>query len=356
MRVKLSIATALVLVSGGITSALAHEGLPSDYNYRDDIRPIFMKHCAGCHRPGGVGPMSLLSYSDAVPWANAVKMQVLSDQMPPWLPTEGVGAFRHTRSLAPGEIDILLDWIIGQTPEGEPLTPAELEVDAPPEWAMGTPDLVLTPEAEIVIGEDDYEVSRCLVLPSGTDRSRIASGFEVKPELATVLRRATIGLGDACDTARPLATWLPGQGSVSLAGERGHELPAGASLTMELLYVKGWEDEGKRLIDRSALGVRFSDAATSVSTIHVSATSHTFAEDVELVAIYAEPLEDQPLSVELVRPGGHVEPILIIQEYTPKWAEKYVLAEPLALGAGTELRLSQPAVWVDFTAPAPAAE
>ncbi len=349
MQTKLVSAVVAVLASGAFTGALAHEGLPSDYNFRDDIRPIFAKHCAGCHRPGGAAPMSLLSYSDAVPWANSVKMQVLGEQMPPWLPVDGVGAFRHTRSLTAAEIDILIDWTIGQTPEGEPLTADELRELEPAatEWAMGTPDLVLKAEADVLIGEDDYELEHCLVLPTGMAQARVASAFEVKPGLATIVRRATISLGDSCEGARPLATWLPGQGSVSLAGGSGQELPAGASVAVELLYVKGWEDEGKRLVDRSELGIRFSDSALAVSALRLSA-SHTFSESVELLAIYPELDPEEPLRIEVVRPGGDAEAILVIEHFSRQWREKYVLAEPLSLPAGTVLRLSQPVAWIDF--------
>lgn len=351
MRVSAMFAVAMMLASG----ALAHEGLPSEYNFRDDVRPIFVKHCAGCHRPGGVAPMSLLSYSDAVPWANSVKMQVLDDQMPPWLPTEGIGKFQHTRSLSAEEIDILIDWVIGQTPEGDPLTAAEVAVEAPPEWAMGTPDLVLTPDTDVILGEDDYELTQCVVLPLGTTEARVASEFEVKPGLATLTRRATIHLGESCEGSRPLATWLPGQGSVSLGEGRGQELPAGASLAVELFYVKGWEDEGKRLTDRSELGIRFSDSAQAVSTIRLSEASHTFTDSVEILAIYPEPGTDEPWRLEVVHPGGHAEALLEIQQFSPQWREKYLLAEPLTLPPGTELRLSQPAVWIDFMAKSAAA-
>ena len=348
MHARPTWAITIVLASGVFSSAFSHEGTLSEYNFRDDVRPIFVEHCSGCHRPGGAGPMSLLTYSEAVPWANAVKMQVLQVQMPPWLPADGVGAFQHTRSLTADEIDIVIDWVIGQTPEGEPLTPDELEMEATPEWSMGTPDLVLKPEDDVVIGEDDYELSVCLVLPTRTSESRVASEFEVKPGLATIVRRATISLGESCEGTRPLATWLPGQGSLSLAGGSGQELPAGASLAVELLYVKGWEDEGKRLTDRSELGIRFSDSARPVQAMRVSEASYTFPEDVELLALYPEPTPDKPLRIEAVTPGGRVEPILVIEEFNAEWREKYLLAEPLRLPSGTELRISHAAVWIDF--------
>ena len=70
MRVELCLA--LVLTGSTAMLVSAHEASPSRYDFKNDIRPIFLKHCGGCHRVGGVAPMSLLEYSEAVPWANAV--------------------------------------------------------------------------------------------------------------------------------------------------------------------------------------------------------------------------------------------------------------------------------------------
>ena len=336
--------TLLALVWAG--QVAAHEGSPSRYNYKRHVRPIFVTHCGGCHHTGGVGPMSLLDYPSAVPWANAIKMQVLSEQMPPWLPADGIGSFQHARSLSPEEVDLIIDWVVGLTPEGAPLTAAELEASELFEgWQMEEPDLVLAPADAIVIGEDDYELTECLVLPTGLDEPRTLSELEVKPGLPTLLRRVTIGLGDSCASATFIATWLPGQGSVALA----HVLPKGADLAVEILYVKGWEDEGKRFTDRSEIGLRFDGGLTPVQSMRISSSIHTFDEDIELVALFPDPVDvNEALRIEVVTPDGVVELILAIEDYRAQWREKYVLTDPLRLPSGSELRLSQPAAWIEF--------
>ena len=336
--------TLLALVWAG--QVAAHEGNPSRYNYKRHLRPIFVTHCGGCHHTGGVGPMSLLDYQSAVPWANAIKMQVLGEQMPPWLPADGIGSFQHARSLSPEEVDMIIDWVVGSTPEGDPLTAAELEASTfSGGWQMEEPDLVLAPVDAIVIGEDEYELTECLVLPTGLDGPRTVSELEVKPGLPTLLRRATIGLGDSCASASLLATWLPGQGSVALA----HVLPKGADLAVEILYVKAWEDEGKRFTDRSEIGLRFEGGATPVQSLRISSSIHTIDEDIELVALFPDPVDvNGSLRIEVVTPNGVVAPILVIERYVARWREKYVLTDPLRLPSGSELRLSQPAAWIEF--------
>ena len=42
-------------------AAVAWAGVPT---FNRDIAPIVFSHCASCHRPGEIGPFSLLTYRD----------------------------------------------------------------------------------------------------------------------------------------------------------------------------------------------------------------------------------------------------------------------------------------------------
>ena len=63
-------------------TALAASNSPATFN--KDVLPILQKNCQGCHRPGELAPMSFLTYSDARPWAKAMKQAVVTEKMPPW--------------------------------------------------------------------------------------------------------------------------------------------------------------------------------------------------------------------------------------------------------------------------------
>src|SRR6267154_621736 len=52
----------------------------SPVTFSKDVLPILQKNCQGCHRPGEVAPMSLLTYKDARPWAKAIKNAVVSQK------------------------------------------------------------------------------------------------------------------------------------------------------------------------------------------------------------------------------------------------------------------------------------
>src|SRR3972149_6579701 len=121
MRTSTALLCVTVLAAG---AADAHEPTLSRFNFREHARPLFIRHCGGCHRAGGVAPMSLLDYQEAVPWANAIKLSLLEGRMPPFLPGDDGGPFRNARALTAHELDTLVDWAVGATPEGESL-PAE---------------------------------------------------------------------------------------------------------------------------------------------------------------------------------------------------------------------------------------
>ena len=56
----------------------AHKGITSKFTYNADVHPVFLARCGRCHRDGGVGPMSLLKYEDAFPWAESLRAEMLT--------------------------------------------------------------------------------------------------------------------------------------------------------------------------------------------------------------------------------------------------------------------------------------
>src|SRR4051812_25330778 len=76
-------------------------GVPASPTFARDVAPILYTSCVGCHRPGEVAPMSLLSYDDVRPWAKSIRARVTSREMPPWGADPAYGTFRDDRSLTP---------------------------------------------------------------------------------------------------------------------------------------------------------------------------------------------------------------------------------------------------------------
>src|SRR5205807_4430943 len=109
--------------------------------FHKDVARILQKHCQNCHRLGEVGPMSLLTYKEARPWAKAMSEAVLTKKMPPWFADPHYGKFSNERTLSKRDIDTLVAWANAGAPEGNPK-------DAPAPgsfvegWGMARPDVV----------------------------------------------------------------------------------------------------------------------------------------------------------------------------------------------------------------------
>ena len=77
--------------------------------FTKDVAPILNDNCVSCHRPGEVAPMSLMTYNEVRPWARAIKVKVVSREMPPWHAEAGAGlTFSNDRSLSQDEIDTIV--------------------------------------------------------------------------------------------------------------------------------------------------------------------------------------------------------------------------------------------------------
>src|SRR5207237_725514 len=56
-------------IQASMRAAVAHPKV----TFTRDVAPIFQAHCQSCHRPGEIGPFSLLAYQDAGAWATLIK-------------------------------------------------------------------------------------------------------------------------------------------------------------------------------------------------------------------------------------------------------------------------------------------
>lgn len=341
MRTSAALLWITVLAAGAVD---AHEPALSRFNFREHARPLFVRHCGGCHRSGGVAPMSLLDYQEAVPWANAIKLALLEGRMPPFLPSDDGGPFREARTLTAHELDTLVDWAVGATPEGESLAAEE----SPPPTGPPQADLVLRAKTDVVLEEDENEKTACVVLPTGLTAPCIVTGLEVVPRQPSILRRATILVGDSCADAEPLATWLPDRKRISFPDGFGRRLAVSSSLLLELHYKKNWGDEGKRILDGIALGLWFSKDAVPIRSVAIEKPRLDLDEAVRLVALYATAANESPLRVEAVAPDGSTRLLLSIERFDPAWNEKYFFQTPVLLPAGSTLSTSHSGVWADL--------
>src|SRR5262245_12678138 len=107
-RAVCSAAATLATIALSLTTVSSAQAPRPAPTFAKDVAPIMFEKCAGCHRPGEVAPMSLLSYEDARPWAKAIKIKVLAREMPPWGADHEVTLpMRTDRSLTEREIQTI---------------------------------------------------------------------------------------------------------------------------------------------------------------------------------------------------------------------------------------------------------
>ena len=161
--------------------------------FAKDVAPIFQQKCQVCHRPGSIGPMSLLTYEDARPWARSIKTRVASRDMPPWHldKTVGIQKFINDRSLTDEQISTIVAWVDAGAPLGN-----RSDLPAPKQWpnedtfqleaTLGPPDLIVKSKAWTMAAQaPDIQFRAQVDLP--LIEGRWVRAAETKP--STIARR-----------------------------------------------------------------------------------------------------------------------------------------------------------------------
>jgi mono/diheme cytochrome c family protein len=166
--------------------------------YSGDVAAIIQQNCIVCHRPGGIGPMNLLTYEDARRYAQRIRAQVGTRQMPPYSYDRDIGIqdLKEDWRLSEEDVATVVAWV----DQGAPLGNAQ-DVPALPElpdasaWRMaeyfGPPDLIIrsTPIDVPVSGNDIWHRP---IIPTGLTSDRCIKASQVKPagNAATVVHHA----------------------------------------------------------------------------------------------------------------------------------------------------------------------
>lgn len=168
--------------------------------YYRDVAPIIQNRCQSCHRPGEVGPFSLMTYKQASNWADDIKEYTQTRKMPPWKPAPGAYEFAGERRLTEKELETLAKWADAGAPAGDPK-------DAPPPkkfedgWFFGKPDLVLSPNEDFILGPTGKDHFRVFVLPTGLTEDKYVTAIEVRPGNPRVVHH-TLHFFDTTGSAR----------------------------------------------------------------------------------------------------------------------------------------------------------
>ncbi len=345
--------------------------------FNKHVAPILWKNCAKCHRPGEVGPFSLLSYRDAAKRADFIREVTATDQMPPWKARPGAGVFVDAPRLSVIEKEILARWAEAGCAQGDP-------ADLPPRpqfsdgWSLGQPDLVLTMPEPLELAAAGEDLYRGFAVPFPLDRDVTIRGIEFRPGNRRIVHHSRSHLDATGDARRRdrtdpgpgfsawvrkvsfelpypgLGGWTPGMTPRFAPEGAGRFIPRGSDIVFQIHY----HPSGKVERDQSSVGLYFATGAVTrkltgltLSTdridIPAGAKRHTIIQAARLradVHLYTVVPHAHYLCREFrlaaTLPDGRCQPLLWIDDWNIDWQDQYRFAMPVRLPKGTVVTLA----------------
>jgi hypothetical protein len=351
------------------TLALAASTAASGLTFNKDVLPILQKHCQVCHRPGEIGPMPLLTYENARPWAKAIKVSVLSRKMPPWLADPRYGHFSNDRRLGDDDIHKLVAWVDAGAPEGDG---TDLVLQMPDPYAIpatGTLKYIyiviptgFTTDTWVTAAEIRPSARSvvhhilAVVRPPGSQWMKDAKPF-VPYIPTTEAERASDPQSDPVNISYELlAGYSPGMQPQRFDMDHSAKLiPAGSDIILQVHYTPNGKGS---LEDQTRIGLelakvtpekRFMSAVAASNNWTIAAgdanaegrAKLTFGEPVELV--FMQPhmhLRGKDMTMRLVLPSGESETVLSVPRYDFNWQVIYYLDKPRQLPKGTRVEVT----------------
>lgn len=341
-----------------------------------DVLPILQKNCQGCHRPGEIAPFSLLTYTEARPWAKAMKVAVVTEKMPPWFADPKYGHFANDRRLSQNDVNTLVSWADTGAAEGD-------KKDAPPAvtfpdgWNI-KPDMVVempkdfhvkatgTVNYQNILVKVNFPQDMWVVaaeMRAGNPKVVHHMRAIVRPPTSTWLAKAVPGeayeegseeMGGARQGTDLLGKYNPGLGAQDFSIEDSAKfVPKGSDIVFNLHYTS----VGTEQTDRSKVGLVFAKHPPSKRYWMSPGTPAAFnlaipagdpnAEVVSEVTVgvddaklvYIQPhmhLRGKDYELRAIYPTGETETVFK-GKWNFDWQVGYQLAKPLPLPKGTRL-------------------
>ena len=329
-----------------------------EVTYTRDVAPIVQEHCQACHRPGQIGPFSLVTYEDVARRSRMLGEVVEQRRMPPWHADERYGHFANDRSLSDDEIAVVRAWVAQGAPRGDAadLPPAPQWADA---WNISEPDLVLSVPEPIPVPAEGVLDYHYVVTDTDFEHDVWVQEVEIRPGNARVLHHVLVYIqppgtsgGGFGRLSRALVNWVPGTVSKVNPAGTATRIPAGSTLLWELHYTPN----GTATTDQTSLALAFADEPPERETtftifadfwikVRAGASHHReehvmkFAKEVRLVSLRPHMhLRGKSWRYEAIFPDGRTETLLNVPNWDFNWQTEYFFSEPILLPGGTKLR------------------
>jgi hypothetical protein len=249
------------IVVGGLSfSSHAQAPAARQVTFTKDVAPILQKSCQSCHRPGSIGPMSLLTYEDARPWARSIKDRVSRRHMPPWHVdrTVGIHQFKDDPSLSDDQIQTIVGWVDAGAPKGNADDmPPPRAFDDSDRWHIGKPDLVVSMPKAFTVKPEQADWWGNFYAESGLTEDRYIKAVEAKPSpgAARVVHHAvqTLVYDEGNDPGGVLVEYAVGKNGDVFPDGAGKLMKAGAKVRFNMHY----HAIGQPVTDQTSVGIVF---------------------------------------------------------------------------------------------------
>ena len=122
----------------------------ADPTYSNEVSRIMQDNCQICHQEGQIGPMPFTSYDEVRPFADLIREQVISREMPPYHYDKDIGIqeLKGDWRMSDEDINTVAAWVDAGAPEGNSSNlPEPKQYPVIGEWRLeaelGLPDHVI---------------------------------------------------------------------------------------------------------------------------------------------------------------------------------------------------------------------
>ena len=347
-------------VAGCLIARPKKTAVTGKITYANQIARLFQKNCQECHRPGEIGPFSLLTYRQAKGWADMIQETVRDGRMPPWYADPRYSKFANDRRLSNDEKETLLAWIEQGCPKGD-----DKDLPAPKEWHqgwwIGKPDAVISMQEDFTVPADGGKNGvpyKYFTVPTNFTEDKWVQAAEARPGNRAVVHHiiAIVSAPGENPSLRAnaggyLVGVAPGEEPLVLPLGMAKKIPKGAKITFQMHYTPN----GVAQKDRSSLGLIFCKEPPKqiVRTASIAQTrlaippgdgnyqagsAATYDKETMILSFMPHMhLRGKDFEYRVEYPDGRSEVVLSVPRYDFAWQMRYVLAEPLRLPAGSKV-------------------
>ena len=326
----------------------ADDPVGTSVTFNREIIRIIQRKCESCHTPGGLA-MSLSDFRDARTWGRAIREELVEHRMPPAILARGYGEYETDPSLNAREMATFLTWLDGGMPRGDEADrPVQLTAANIPTDPESPAALRVALPAQAVPARENLVVRR-VVVDAGAAAGRTLARVQLHPGNRRVVRGALVfaaPAGKFSSAATPgslIGAWLPWQHAVVPPAAHAYELPARASLVVDMYYrgvdAMQTDQSALELIPAPERATQRVDEVTITSSEQTSSRFHGRVQLPSSARVWAIQcgLDASVASVELrvERPDRSIEVLLWVPVVHPEWPLALVLREPVNLPAGS---------------------